>query len=111
MFIIAAIILLIAIVATATKTETVVYFYKPGCPYCVAFDPIWEKHVAPLGVKFVKVNILDAGKHANILASERARGMQGVPLVAKYKKIFGIETRTEFSGERTIDNLNRFIIG
>ena len=89
----------------ATPTR-VVYFWRPGCPYCTAFTPIWDAAVLRTQCKVQKINIYAPTTSTELSIYEREKPhMKGVPHVVKYSW----RGREVFKGDRTIEFLNKFI--
>lgn len=91
-----------------SKPRSITYYYRPSCPYCVKFMPIWNELVSKnkykTNITFSKVNCTDS-KYADACASQRALGMKGVPYIVKTTD----NKQVVFEKTRTLKNLMDFV--
>lgn len=86
-----------------TSNAKVTYFFMPECPWCKAFMPEWEKFVTLAKKEGYTTQEIDATDPAN-QKTVQDKAVKGFPtvIVSKGKDV-------EYSGERTADDLNKFI--
>jgi glutaredoxin len=85
---------------------TVTYYYLPECPWCKKFKPEWDKFselAKKLGIDVSEVDASDA-THAEATAK---KGIRGFPTVIVSK---GGQDE-EYGGDRTADDLMKFVMG
>ncbi len=94
------------------QDKTIVYFYRPGCPYCDAFTPEWDafeeiamNEYADLAVR--RVNCLDPNQAWLCQWARDECGMRGVPHVVLIDNT--TEEKAIFRGKRTVDGLLDFV--
>ena len=77
--------------------KSITYYYKPNCPYCVEFMPMWNEFASRVdNIETIAVNCNESPK--------KCEGIRSVPHIVfrnNYRKMI-------FNGERTLDNLISF---
>lgn len=79
------------------KGAIVQYYYTKTCPYCIAFDPIWNVVTNKSSVFFKKVNQNECN----------CPDVKTVPAI--YKQVAAGEPAIKFTGPRTVDSLLEWI--
>lgn len=84
----------------ASKSMTIIWFYRPGCGWCDKMNPEWERFekMAPSNLTLKKINTAEEQEMAEDF------GVQGVPFIVKV--VDG--KRKVFQGERSAENFMRF---
>ncbi len=70
------------------QADSVVLFYRSGCPYCDMFKPEWNKIEASLGHKAKKYNTADS----NSVGLAQQYGVVGVPTIILFDRDGKYET-------------------
>lgn len=85
------------------KSCSVVLFYAPWCPHCVAVKEVWEKLGKRIG--FMEVLSFDCEKnkeHLSKIKEDMPNLINGYPTIVFYSQGKPVE---HFNGERTESNL------
>ncbi len=81
-----------------SKMDSILLFYRDGCPYCEVFKPEWQKIEKLLGERAKKFNTADP-KVANLASQYKVSGVPSIILLDK-------EGRHEnYFGTRNADNI------
>ena len=83
-----------------TEERKIIYFHMEQCGHCKKFNPEWEKFVQGSNMKTQKIN---ASSGNPMIKKMDVSGYPTVIIVEGDKKI------DTFSGERTQQNLNKFV--
>lgn len=89
------------------KKKTIVLYHWNNCVHCLQLIPIWNE-ICKKYVKNKNINIINAElEYIYLLKKKYKKNISGFPTIIKYKNGKRFD---EFHKERTIDNLNDFII-
>jgi len=74
--------------------------YRDTCPYCVKFKPIWNKFKKKYE-NVIDIREVDVTKQPDVSADLGVKGVPAIILVNGGKVVF--------KGERTLENLEKFV--
>lgn len=95
------------------KKCTLVYFYKPNCPFCNSFnkDGVWEKLLASKEIKYECVLIkIELGDASDIDINELKKGLSftTVPNFAYYSH--DGQFIENYKGARTFSSMSKYLL-
>jgi len=95
------IILLIIVLYLKVEKTYVYWFQKPECPYCMIFEPEWNKFEKAVRFSSIKPIKIDVNKDLSLAENF---GVKTVPHIVRVKN----NVRTVFGEQRTCSNLINF---
>ena len=94
---------------TSKNNKLIILFYRPGCPYCDMFMPIYIQFNKTFNKKNIFISMINTETHSleNIDIKYR-QYVEGVPTILKITNNGNIINK--FEHDRTIENLINFSI-